>query len=81
MIEIKDMEIKGMSKNLILKATKIKLDIEQVQKEIAQIKKDLKYVVTPELRAVADNMVNAKQLKIERLKTKLDELTDEIKDI
>lgn len=64
--------------NIAVKITKVKVTIEDVQRDIETIKQDLKYIQYPQLRAVADNMITAKRLKIARLKQDMTQLQKEL---
>jgi len=56
---------------ITIKITKTKLKIEAVQRDIEEINTDLKYIKHPPIRAVAENMVQAKKARIENLKDDL----------
>ena len=60
------------------KRFKIQNELIKTQDEIKQIRKDLKYITMPEIRAVADNMLAHKQQKVIRLKEELKQINKSI---
>ena len=62
------------TKNLTVKIVRYKTDIEDVQRDIEILNQDLHYIKFPQLRAVAENMVKAKRLKVDRLKADINNL-------
>ena len=67
-----------MNKQSLLKLNNLSNDKNVTINQIKTLKKDLKYIETPELRAVAKNMIANKEVKVKRLQNEYKVITNEL---